>query len=42
MDLAGKCIVKTSLQVPVKWIQDKSQVQETVIKYGKLKKMPSE
>jgi hypothetical protein len=29
------CRVKTSVKVSVKWITDKSPVQETVIKYGK-------
>ena len=35
LDVAGKCSVKTSVQVPVKRFKDKSPVQEPVIKDGK-------
>ena len=35
MEVAGKGSVKTSVQVPVKGIKDKSPVQEPVIKDGK-------
>ena len=35
LDIPGNGIIKTSVQVPVKGIKDKSQVQEPVIKDGK-------
>ena len=35
LDIAGKGSFKTSVQVPVKWMKDKSAVQEPVIKDGR-------